>query len=210
VLAPGGRAHTEQVSAWGVAAGLAVSSWDILAGRVAPLRSVLVYDAVSTHAGAGVADFIASRGSSVEIVTLDVKVADDVGGTTFPIFYRRLYALDIVLTPNWWLDRVYAEGERRVAVLRNEYTEQLEERVVDQVVIENGSTPEDSLYWQLQEQSINGGETDIDALFDAKPQPVLSQPPGTGRFALFRVGDCISPHNIHGAIYDALRLCKDF
>ena len=210
VLATGGRAHTGQVPAWGVAAGLAVSSWDILAGRVAPLRSVLVYDAVSTHAGAGVADFIASRGSSVEIVTPDVKVADDVGGTTFPIFYRRLYALDIVLTPNWWLDRVYAEGERRVAVLRNEYTEQLEERVVDQVVIENGSTPEDSLYWQLQEQSINRGETDIDALFDAKPQPVLSQPPGTGRFALFRVGDCISPHNIHGAIYDALRLCKDF
>ena len=27
---------------------------------------------------------------------------------------------------------------------------------------------------------------------------------------LFRVGDCISMHNIHGAIYDALRLAKDF
>ena len=210
VLATGGRAHTGQVPAWGVASGLAVSSWDILAGRVAPLRNVLVYDAVSTHAGAGVADFIASRGSSVEIVTPDVKVADDVGGTTFPIFYRRLYALDIVLTPNWWLDRVYAEGERRIAVLRNEYTEQLEERVVDQVVIENGSTPEDTLYWQLQAQSINGGATDIDALFDARAQPVLSQQLGAGHFALFRVGDCISPHNIHGAIYDALRLCKDF
>jgi hypothetical protein len=45
---------------------------------------VLVYDGVSTHAGAGVADFIASRGSKVEIVTPDVKVADDCGGTTFP------------------------------------------------------------------------------------------------------------------------------
>jgi 2,4-dienoyl-CoA reductase-like NADH-dependent reductase (Old Yellow Enzyme family) len=210
VLATGGRAHSGQVSAWGVAAGLAVSSWDILAGRVVPLHNVLVYDAVSTHAGAGVADFLASRGSSVEIVTPDVKVADDVGGTTFPIFYRRLYALDVVLTPNWWLDRVYAEGERRVAVLRNEYTEQLEERVVDQVVIENGSTPEDTLYWQLQNHSINAGETDIDALFDARPQPVLSRELGAAGFALFRVGDCISPHNVHGAIYDALRLCKDF
>jgi hypothetical protein len=38
----------------------------------------------------------------------------------------------------------------------------------------------------------------------------LSERLGDGRFALFRVGDCISPHNIHAAIYDALRLCKDF
>jgi hypothetical protein len=27
---------------------------------------------------------------------------------------------------------------------------------------------------------------------------------------LFRVGDCVSMHNIHAAIYDSLRLCKDF
>jgi hypothetical protein len=31
-----------------------------------------------------------------------------------------------------------------------------------------------------------------------------------GEFLLFRIGDCVSMHNIHGAIYDALRLCKDF
>jgi 2,4-dienoyl-CoA reductase-like NADH-dependent reductase (Old Yellow Enzyme family)/thioredoxin reductase len=210
VLATGGRAHSLEVPAWGVAAGLAVSSWDILNGTLAPRHGVLVYDGVSSHAGAGVADFLASRGSSVEIVTPDVKVADDVGGTTFPIFYRRLYALDVVLTPNWWLERVYAEGERRVAVLRNEYTDRLEERLVDQVVIENGSTPNDALYWQLRGAAVNGGETDLPTLFESLPQPVLSQDLGGGRYALFRVGDCISPHNIHAAIYDALRLCKDF
>jgi dimethylglycine catabolism A len=210
VLAAGGRPNSREVAGWGIADGLAVSSWEILSGRVEPGKRVLVYDGVSTHAGAGVADFIASRGSTVEIVTPDVKVADDVGGTTFPIFYRRLYELDVVLTPNWWLDRVYDEGDHKVAVLRNEYTERLEERVVDQVVIENGSTPNDGLYWELKERSINHGETDINTLFDNQPQPVLSESLGGGRFALFRVGDCISPHNIHGAIYDSLRLCKDF
>jgi len=210
VLATGGRPNSREVPGWGIADGLAVSSWDILSGRAEPGKRVLVYDGVSTHAGAGVADFIASRGSTVEIVTPDVKVADDVGGTTFPIFYRRLYDLDVVLTPNWWLDRVYDEGDHKVAVLRNEYTERLEERVVDQVVVENGSTPNDALYWALQERSVNHGETDINTLFDNQPQPVLSESLGGGRFALFRVGDCISPHNIHGAIYDSLRLCKDF
>ncbi len=210
VLATGGASHMGQVAGWGAASGLSVSAWDILSGRVAPAQNVLVYDSMSTHAGAGVADFLATRGSRVEIATPDVKIADDVGGTTFPIFYRRLYALDVVMTPNVWLDEVYREDGRLVAVLRNEYTEVQEERVVDQVVIENGILPNDQLYWALKDKSLNHGQTDMETLFAAAPQPSLSQPLGGGRFLLFRVGDCISQHNIHGAIYDALRLCKDF
>ncbi|QRX81498.1 NADH:flavin oxidoreductase [Glaciimonas sp. PAMC28666] len=210
VLATGGSNFIGQVPAWGVADGLAVSSWDILSGRIAPGKNVLVYDGISTHAGFGVADFLASRGSQVEIVTPDVKIADDTGGTTFPIFYRRLYAQGIIPTPNYWLDSVYAEGDKKVAVLRNEYTEIQEERVVDQVVIENGIMPNDSLYWSLKPQSINHGQTDIQKLYAAEPQPALAESLGNGRFLLFRVGDCISMHNIHAAIYDSLRLCKDF
>ena len=210
VLATGGLPHTDQVAGWGADKGLVVSGWDILTGVVAPAETVLVYDAISTHAGTGVADFIASRGKLVEIVTPDVKVADDTGGTTFPIFYRRLYAQGVILTPNHWLDRIYREGDKLIAVLRNEYTDALEERAVDQVVVENGIRPNDALYRQLKPRSINKGQVDIDALFAAQAQPCLAEATGSGRFLLFRVGDCISMHNIHAAIYDALRLCKDF
>lgn len=210
VLATGGLSHVYEHQGWGVARGLAVSSWDILSGQVEPAKNVLVYDGVSTHAGAGVADFLASRGAHVEIVTPDTKVAEDVGGTTFPIFYRRLYAQQVVLTPNHWLERVSAEGDKKVALLRNEYTEDREERVVDQVVIENGIVPNDALYGMLKRKSVNMGQTDLHALYAADPQPALGQPLGDGRFLLFRVGDCVSMHNIHAAIYDALRLCKDF
>jgi dimethylglycine catabolism A len=210
VIATGGLSNTEQVPAWGVEQGLAVSAWDILTEKFALKKNVLLYDTIGTHAGFGTADFMASRGSQVEIVTPDVKVADDVGGTTFPIFYRRLYAQGMIATPNFWLDSVYAEGDKKIAVLRNEYTEVLEEREVDQVVIENGITPNTALYWTLKEQSKNKGQTDISALFDAKPQPALAETLTEGEFLMFRVGDCVSMHNIHGAIYDALRLCKDF
>ncbi|AYD63273.1 MAG TPA: N-methylproline demethylase [Achromobacter sp.] len=210
VLATGGLSHVYEHQGWGVARGLAVSSWDILSGQVEPAKNVLVYDGVSTHAGAGVADFLASRGAHVEIVTPDTKVAEDVGGTTFPIFYRRLYAQQVVMTPNHWLERVSAEGDKKVALLRNEYTEDREERVVDQVVIENGIVPNDALYGMLKRKSVNMGQTDLHALYAADPQPALGQPLGDGRFLLFRVGDCVSMHNIHAAIYDALRLCKDF
>lgn len=211
ILATGGVPNVEQVPGWGVAEGLAVSGWDILSGAVAPAANVLVYDTISTHAGTGVADYLASRGSLVEIVTPDVKVADDTGGTTFPMFYRQLYANGVVQTPNHWLDRVYREGDKLIAVLRNEYTEALEERAVDQVVIENGTRPNDALYWQLKARSLNRGQTDIDALYDLKPQPALAllDAPGRSGFVMFRVGDCISMHNIHAAIYDALRLAKD-
>ena len=210
VLATGGLPHTAQVAGWGAHEGLVVSGWDILSGAVAPGENVLVYDGISAHAGTGVADFIAQRGKLVEIVTPDVKVADDTGGTTFPIFYRQLYAQGVIQTPNHWLDRVYREGDKLIAVLRNEYTEALEERAVDQVVVENGTRPNDALYWDLKARSLNRGQTDMDALFDALPQPALGEALGGGKFLLFRIGDCVSMHNIHAAIYDALRLCKDF
>jgi 2,4-dienoyl-CoA reductase-like NADH-dependent reductase (Old Yellow Enzyme family)/thioredoxin reductase len=210
VLATGGRSNTEQVPGWGVAEGLAVSSWDILSEKVAPQKNVLLYDVMGTHAGFGTADFMASRGSQVEMVTPDVKISDDVGGTTLPIFYRRLYAQNIIPTPNYWLDRVYVEGDKKIAVLRNEYTEILEEREVDQVVIENGSIPNDALYCLLKEQSVNHGQVDLSKLFAGEAQPALSQTLEAGQFLLYRVGDCISMHNLHGAIYDSLRLCKDF
>ncbi|MEO5808143.1 NADH:flavin oxidoreductase [Devosia sp.] len=210
VLATGGNSNMGQVAGWGADDGLSVSSWDILSGKVAPAKNVLVYDVMSAHTGSGTADFLATRGSQVEIVTPDVKVADDVGGTTFPIFYRRLYAMDVVMTPNYWLDRVYREGDKLIAVIRNEYTEALEERAVDQVVVENGILPNDGLYWDLKEKSVNYGQTDIATLFASQPQPGLSEDLSGDKFLLYRVGDCISQHNIHGAIYDALRLCKDF
>ncbi len=210
VLATGGRSHTGENPNWRVDEGLAVSSWDILSGKVAPGKNVLVYDGISAHAGAGTADFIASRGNLVEIVTPDVKVGDDVGGTTFPIFYRRMYSQGVVMTPNYWLDSVAREGDKLIATIRNEYTEELEEREVDQVVIENGIVPNDGLYWELKERSLNQGVTDVHRLFAAEPQPRLDQAFKPGEFLLFRVGDCVSMHNIHAAIYDSLRLCKDF
>ena len=84
----------------------------------------------------------------------------------------------------------------------------LEERVVDQVVVENGVRPDERLYYALKEGSRNKGQIDVEALFAIQPQPCLSQS-GEG-YLLFRIGDCVAQRNTHAAIYDALRLCKDF
>ena len=212
VLATGGQPFLEQTPEWGYSPvaedSLVVSSWDILSGKVAPGNNVLIYDTICEFAGVSAADFLADKGAKVEIVTDDIKPGAAVGGTTFPTYYRSLYEKEVIMTSDMMLHKVYREGDQLVAVLENEYTGQQEERVVDQVVVENGVRPDEALYYALKEQARNHGQLDLEALYAAQAQPCLSSE-GEG-FLLFRLGDCTAPRNIHAAIYDALRICKDF
>ncbi|WP_305856395.1 dimethylglycine demethylation protein DgcA [Balneatrix alpica] len=208
ILATGGRPFLEQHPEWGAAEGLVVSSWDVLSGKVEPGKNALIYDTICEFSGMSVADYLAEKGSLVELVTDDIKPGAAVGGTTFPTYYRTLYEKEVIMTSDMALHKVYREGSKLVAVLENEYTGQQEERVVDQVIVENGIRPNEELYYQLKDASRNRGQIDIDALFAGQPQPCLSDK-GYG-YLLFRLGDCVSQRNTHAAIYDALRLCKDF
>ena len=100
------------------------------------------------------------------------------------------------------------EGSRLVAILHDEYAATWAERLVDQGVIEHGTLPADELYFELEPQSSNLREIDLDALLAGRPQRTVNNPQGS--FQLFRVGDAVASRNIHGAIYDLLRLCKVF
>ena len=59
-----------------------------------------------------------------------------------------------------------------------------------------------------QGRSRNHGEIDQAALLSGRPQDLTHN--ADGAFQLFRVGDAVTSRNIHAAIYDSLRLCKDF
>ncbi|PGH55765.1 N-methylproline demethylase [Azospirillum palustre] len=203
ILATGGRPNRGDFKG----ADLAVSTWDILTGSVEPTGTVLMYDGTGQHHGASCAEFMAKRGALVEIATPDRMVAEEVGTTNQPIHLRELYKLNVVMTTNHQLVEIYPEGNRRVAVLRNEYTHEEEERLVDQIVVELGTLPNDGLYFDLKDHSLNRGQTDLDSLIAGRPQPV--QVNGHGDYTLHRIGDAVAGRNIHAAIYDAARLCKD-
>jgi 2,4-dienoyl-CoA reductase-like NADH-dependent reductase (Old Yellow Enzyme family) len=113
----------------------------------------------------------------------------------------------VTITLNRRLRRVRREGNRLAAILYDEYARATEERLVDQVVIEHGTMPADELYFELKPRSSNLGETDLDALLAGRPQTKVNNPGGS--FRLLRVGDAVASRNIHAAIYDSLRLCKD-
>jgi hypothetical protein len=101
------------------------------------------------------------------------------------------------------------QGNKIDAVLWSPYTEaDCATRLVDQVVVENATSPLCDVYFDLKEDSSNRGEVDYEALVDGRPQEKRANP--DGGFQLFRIGDAVASRNIHAAIYDALRLCSSF
>jgi N-methyl-L-proline demethylase len=111
----------------------------------------------------------------------------------------------VIMTLNHRLRQVRRQEGRLAATLYNEYTRATPERLVDQVVVENGTLPAAELYMALQGESSNGGQVDLDALIACRPQSLVTNPKGT--YQLFRIGDAVAGRNIHAAIYDARRLC---
>ncbi|MDX1269569.1 MAG: NAD(P)-binding protein, partial [Oceanisphaera sp.] len=115
ILAVGGTPFIEQYPEWGAEQGLVVSSWDILSGKVEPGKNVLVYDTICEFSGMSAADYLASKGSLVEMVTDDIKPGVGIGGTTFPTYYRSLYEREVIMTSDLTLQQVYRDGGKVVA-----------------------------------------------------------------------------------------------
>ena len=203
IIATGGRANKGYIKG----AELAVSTWDILSGAAEPGENVLLFDDNGDHQAPSCAEVLARAGSKVEFVTPERMSGIEIGGTNVPIHQRELYKAGVIFTPDVRLMEVYKEDNQLVPVLRNEHTLEQEEREVDQVVCEHGTLPVDELYFALKLDSSNLGEVDYLALRNGQPQTIVNNT--DGRFQLFRVGDAVSSRNIHAAIYDSLRYCKD-
>jgi 2,4-dienoyl-CoA reductase-like NADH-dependent reductase (Old Yellow Enzyme family) len=185
----------------------ATSSWDILTGAVKPAVSVLLYDDNGAHPGMTAAEFIASAGSELEVVTPERMLAPDVGGTSYPAYFRALSLARASIAINLRLERLERRGNRVAGIFFDEYGKRHVEKEADQVVVEHGATPVDELYFELKPGSVNLGEIDHGALLANRPQTIVRN--HEGRYRLFRIGDAVASRNIHAAVYDAIRLMKD-
>jgi 2,4-dienoyl-CoA reductase-like NADH-dependent reductase (Old Yellow Enzyme family) len=205
IVATGGLPNT----AW-LAEGedLVASSWDILSGDVKPAGRVLLFDDNGGHPGMQAAEKIAESGADLEIVSPERFFAPEIGGLNHVPYARCFYEHGARITINTRLLAVRRAGNGLVALLGSDYSDATSEREVEQVVVEHGTLPLDDLYFDLTPDSRNLGEVDYEALVVGRPQ-TLARNTG-GRFQLFRVGDAVASRNIHAAIYDSLRLAKDF
>jgi len=186
---------------------LVATGWDILGGTAKPAEHVLLFDDNGAHPGLCAAEAIAATGARLEFVTPERVLAPEVGGTNYPPYFKALHEGGVVFTLSRRLTAVRCEGNKLAAVLWDEYAKRHEERLVDQVVVEHGTLPADELYFALKPGSLNLGEVDYDALIAGRPQDLMRNPDGAYR--LLRIGDAVASRNVHAAIYDALRLCKD-
>jgi 2,4-dienoyl-CoA reductase-like NADH-dependent reductase (Old Yellow Enzyme family)/thioredoxin reductase len=204
IIATGGLAQLPPLES---GENLVVSSWDILSGEVKPASRVLVFDDNGAHPGMSAAELIVGAGSELEYVTPERFFAPEVGGMNHVPYARAMHNGGARITINTRLLSVRHEGTQLVAELGSDYGPERTERHVDQVVVEYGTAPSADLYFDLKPLSVNRGAVDYGALMEGRAQTLRPNPDGT--FQLFRIGDAVSSRNIHAAIYDALRLCKD-
>ncbi len=205
LIATGGLPNSEVLESGNE---LVESSWDILSGEIQPKTSVLLFDDNGSHAGMQAAELIAQAGSSLEIVSPERFFAPEMGGMNYAIYAEIFLEHNVQISINQRLLRVERGGDALLATIGSDYTDTTRQRKVDQVIVEHGTLPLDDIYFELKPGSINGGEVDYQALINGEPQNTARNPDGAYR--LFRIGDAVSSRNIHAAIYDALRLCKNF
>lgn len=203
VIATGGVPDTSTITG----SPLVTDAWDVLSGAARPSGSVLLYDDNGGHAGLDAARALLEAGVVLEYVTPERTFGPDLGGSNYPLYAKAFAQSDTVQTTLLHtLDSVRQGTDGRlVARLGSEHAERFIERVVDHVVVEQGTIPNDELYHALVPGSSNLGEVDHQALLAVSAQNVRRN--DTGQYQLFRIGDAVTSRNIHAAVLDAFRLC---
>lgn len=204
IIATGGLPHTEVLSRGNE---LVVSAWDIISGDAKPGTNVLIFDDAGDHAALQAAEFLATAGARVEIMTPDRSFAPEVMAMNLVPYMRCLQKLDVTFTVTYRLEAVEKSGNELVAHVGSDYGGISKQRTFDQVVVNHGTIPLDELYFELEPFSSNLGEIAHDQMIAGEPQSVVRN--AEGKFQLFRIGDAVAARNTHAAIYDALRLLKD-
>ena len=156
---------------------------DVLGGRAAPEGNVLVVDEVGFHQATSVAELLADRGCTVEVVTPGMVVGQDLGITLdMETWWMKATAKGIAQTTDTMVTAVDGDGEGPVRVTVQQHTTGSEDvRVVDWVVCAVPDRPADEL-WRSARRRL-------------APQ-----------VAVHRVGDCVAPRRAHAAVVDGDRV----
>lgn len=198
ILATGGAPAVDLAAG----AELAATAWDVLAGAARPAGEVLVFDGTGRHPGPLAAEAAAAAGARVQYVSVDATLGEELSDADRVHAKRMFLRLGIRHEPELRLVALRRHANRLAATLVSDVDRSRQERIVDGVVVEQGTLPAAELFEALRGRAANGGVTDLEALATARPQAA----PPPGGFELHRIGDALASRNVHAAIFDALRL----
>lgn len=183
---------------------LCTTTWDVLTGQVALSGDVLVFDGTGRHPAPLAAERAVEMGARVAYISVDAFIAEELTYSERTRWKQLFLKYGIQPVTETRLIAVERQDNRLLVKLFSDLTQEVTTRIVDHVVVEQGSIPMSEVYDALRGRSANDGVTDLEALVKAEPQP---SGPAAG-FALHRIGDAVSSRNIHSAMLDALRICS--
>ncbi len=198
ILATGGLPQLD----FGAGAEHCVSAWDIIGRQQAIASDVLVFDGTGRQPAAMAAFLAREAGANVRYVSIDSGIGQDLTYAEATRWRKEFELMGLIPEYEKRPVEVAREGNRLNVTLVSDLTGRVEQVVVDQVIIEMGTIPDNDLFEALRPLSSNDGVTDLEALVAMRPQPT-----GGAGFELHRVGDALASRNIHAAVYDSLRLC---
>jgi thioredoxin reductase len=198
ILATGGLPQLE----FGTGHDLVTSAWDIISGQTKPGEQVLIWDGTGRHPAPMATKLAVEAGSEALFATIDSGLAQDLVYAETTRWRTEFSRAGLVPMTDLRLVSVARTDNRLTATLLNELTHEHAHLDVDQVVVDMGTLPDDTLFSSLRDAACNDGVTDLTALIANTPQPRS----GAG-YELHRIGDAQASRNVHAAIYDAFRLC---
>jgi 2,4-dienoyl-CoA reductase-like NADH-dependent reductase (Old Yellow Enzyme family) len=185
---------------------LVLSSWDLLGGSLRVSGEVFFYDVLGDQSAVVTADVLSGSIQNLVFATPDTRPLAELGPTTQSVSMKHLYERGVTFLPNKELHSVVAEGKRKKVSLKNTLTQEVSGRLVDHVIVENGSRPIVQLYDALVPFSSNLGIMNLREFSRGKVE--LPKIRADGEFAIVRLGDATASRNIHAAIFDAARLIQ--
>ena len=186
---------------------LVFSSWDIISGNINIENEVILYDDNGYFSGLQAAQIISEKASSLEIISPERFFSPEIGGMNFVPYGKHFFEKNVKISINKRINKVYKKGNRLGVVVSSDYSDKTFEKETSQVIVEHGTLPLEELYFELKANSKNLGEVDYKSLIRGMNKEINKN--DKGDYFLYRVGDAVSSRNIHAAIYDSLRICKD-
>ncbi|KWX01147.1 2,4-dienoyl-CoA reductase (NADPH) [Carbonactinospora thermoautotrophica] len=152
---------------------------DVLEGRAEPSGRVVVFDELGFHQATSVAELLADRGCTVEIMTPGMVVGQDLGVTLdMETWNVRAHAKGITQTTDSVIVGARAEGDGIVLDVLYHPTGETRQVRCDWTVCAVHQQPEDALWHALK---------------------------GSG-LEVHRVGDCLAPRRAHAAVVEGYRV----
>jgi len=204
IIATGGTPNTEILEE---GSDLVSSTWDVISGSVSIQDDVILYDDNGSYPGLQAAEIIANKGSKLEIISPERFFSPEIGGMNYVPYAKNFIEKNVKITINKRIKGIKKRDNRLVVTINSDYSDKIETKEISQVIVEHGTIPVDDLYFNLKKNSFNAGAVDYKSLINQKFKEIINNPKGS--YYLYRVGDSISSRNIHSAIFDSLRICKN-